>query len=95
MSVTFYVIVVAAIAAGLTIGAGTMVIARRSAPTHEQAVRRQRIVQAVALVVVAAMLIFDAVDTPRHRYFDLAIVAIMAAGVAFDWFRARRRRTGS
>jgi hypothetical protein len=33
----------------------------------------------------------DAINTKRHRYLDLAVVVIMAAGVAFDWVRARRR----
>jgi hypothetical protein len=81
---TFYVIVVAAVAVGLIVGAGAMVIARRSAQTHDQAVRRQRMVQAVVLVMLAALLIFDAIDTERHRYFNFALVALMVGGVAFD-----------
>jgi hypothetical protein len=56
-------------------------------------VRRQRIVQYCFIVLVGALLIFDAVETERHRYVNLAIVAIMVGGVAFDWIRARRRRT--
>ena len=38
-------------------------------------------------------LLIDAIDTKRHRYVNLGVVAIMVGGVAFDWIRARRRRT--
>lgn len=48
----------------------------------------------LAVVVLGAtLLIIDAVDTKRHRYVILAVIAIMIGGVAFDWIRARRRRT--
>jgi hypothetical protein len=40
----------------------------------------------------AALLILDAIGTKRHRYLDLAVVAIVVAGVAFDLLRTRRRR---
>jgi hypothetical protein len=90
---TVYALVIAAVAGGLIIGAGSMIVARRSGQTHEQSVRRQRIVQYCFIVLVGALLIFDAVETERHRYVNLAIVAIMVGGVAFDWIRARRRRT--
>jgi type II secretory pathway component PulK len=30
-----------------------------------------------------------------HRYLNLAVVAIMVGGVAFDWFRNHRRRARS
>jgi hypothetical protein len=38
------------------------------------------------------ILIFDAIDTPEHRYINIAIVAIMVGAIAFDWLRARPRR---
>jgi len=85
-----YVIVIAAVAGGLAIGAGSMIVARRSGQTHEQSVRRQRAVQYFLLVLVSALLIVDAIDTKRHRYFNLAVVAIMIGGVAFDWLRSRK-----
>jgi hypothetical protein len=47
------------------------------------------------MVLGAALLIIDAIDTKRHRYVDLAVVAIMVGGVAFDWLRSQRRRTRS
>ena len=46
-------------------------------------------------VLGATLLIIDAINTPRHVYVNLAAVAIMIGGVAFDWFRSRRRRTQS
>jgi hypothetical protein len=45
------------------------------------------------MVLGAALLLIDAIDTKRHRNINLGVVAIMIAGVAFDWIRARRRRT--
>jgi hypothetical protein len=45
------------------------------------------------MVLGAALLLIDAIDTKRHRYVNLAVLAIMIGGVAFDWFRSRRRRT--
>jgi hypothetical protein len=47
------------------------------------------------LVIVGAFLIFNAIDTTKYRYINIAIVAIMVGGVVFDWVRARRRRTMS
>jgi len=29
------------------------------------------------------ILIFDAIDTPKHRYINIAIVAIMVGAIAF------------
>lgn len=88
-----YAIAIAAVAAGFAIGAGAMVIARRSGQTRDQSMQRQRIALYCALVVVAAVLIYDAIDTEKHRYLNLALLAIMVGGVAFDWVRTRRRRT--
>jgi phosphatidylserine synthase len=88
-----YAIAIAAVAAGFAIGAGAMVITRRSGQTRDQSIQRQRTVLYCALVVVAAVLIYDAIDTEKHRYLNLALLAIMVGGVAFDWVRARRRRT--
>jgi hypothetical protein len=45
------------------------------------------------MVLGAALLTFDADETERHRYVNLAVVALMVGGVAFDWIRGRRRRT--
>ncbi|MBV9318654.1 MAG: hypothetical protein JOZ23_01265 [Mycobacterium sp.] len=93
MQLIIYAIAIAAVAAGFTIGAGAMVIARRSGQTRDQSIQRQRIVLYCALVVVAAVLVYDAIDTEKHRYLNLALLAILVGGVAFDWVRARRRRT--
>lgn len=87
---TFFVI--AAVAVGTIIGVGSMVLARRSAQTHEQSIRRQRIVQRCVLVMLAAILIFDAIDNEKHRYLNSAVVALMFGGVIFDWLRGRGRR---
>jgi uncharacterized membrane protein YgdD (TMEM256/DUF423 family) len=90
-----YAIVIAAVAGGLLIGAGAMSVARRSGQTHEQSVQRQRIVQYFFVVLVAAILTFDAIDTPRHRWFNTVVLALMAGGLVFDRIKARRRRTMS
>jgi hypothetical protein len=84
---------VVAVVVGLGIGAGAMIAARRGARTREQSVRRQRIAQTCSLAIVIAVLTFDAVDTPRHRYLNLALVVIATAGLLFDWLRARRSKT--
>ena len=68
----------------------------RSAANPEQTAARRRYAVLLAVVVLGAtLLIIDAINTPRHRYVNLAVVAIMIGGVAFDWFRSRRRRTQS
>jgi hypothetical protein len=41
------------------------------------------------LVLVAALLIVEAIDTQRHRWFNLVIVALMVGGLTFDWLRGR------
>lgn len=76
--------------AGLVIGAGSVFVARRSTRSHEQSLRRQRIVQGCFLVAVLGLLLFDAVDSPQHRSINLVIVAVGAVG--FDWLRSRRCR---
>jgi len=86
----FYALVV--VGFGLAIGAGSMFAARRSAHTDEQSVRRQRIVQYCFLALVLALLIYDAIDTPKHRYINLAIAAIAFGALVFDWLKGRRRR---
>jgi hypothetical protein len=76
--------------AGLVSGRTAVGVAGRGAANPEQAARRR---YAVLLAVLGtALLIFDAIDTKRHRYVNLAVVAIMIGGVAFDWLRSRRRR---
>ena len=85
----FYALVV--VGFGLAIGAVSMSAARRSAHTDEQSVRRQRIVQYCFLALIVAILIYDAIDTPKHRYINLAIAAIAFGGLVFDWLRGRRR----
>jgi hypothetical protein len=85
---------VAAIVVGVVIGAGSMLVARRTAATSEQAIRRQRIVLYSLLTAIAVLLAFDAVDTPRHRYLNIAILAFIPVALAFDWARARRRENG-
>jgi hypothetical protein len=76
---------------GLAIGAGSMFAARRSSHTDEQSVRRQRIVQYCFLALIVAILIYDAIDTPKHRYINLAIAAIAFGALVFDWLKGRRR----
>jgi 4-amino-4-deoxy-L-arabinose transferase-like glycosyltransferase len=80
------------VAFGLAIGGGLMFAARRSAQTDEQSVRRQRIVQYCFLALVLALLIFDAIDTPKHRYVNLAFATIAVGALVFDRLRGRRRR---
>jgi F0F1-type ATP synthase membrane subunit c/vacuolar-type H+-ATPase subunit K len=82
----------AAAVIGLIIGRTAVAVARRRAANPEQAVRRRYAVMVGFMVLAGALLIFDAFDTKRHRYINLAVVAIMVGGVAFDWVRSRRRR---
>jgi F0F1-type ATP synthase membrane subunit c/vacuolar-type H+-ATPase subunit K len=81
----------AAAVAGLLIGRTAVGAAGRSAANPEQAARRRYGVVLAVMVLGAALLLIDAIDTPRHRYLNLAVVVIMVAGVAFDWVRTRRR----
>jgi F0F1-type ATP synthase membrane subunit c/vacuolar-type H+-ATPase subunit K len=85
----------AAAVAGLIIGRTAVGAAGRSAANPEQAARRRYAVLLAVVVLGAALLIIDAINTPRHRYVNLAVLAIMIGGLAFDWFRSRRRRTPS
>jgi len=83
----------AAAVAGLIIGRTAVGAAGRGAANPEQAARRRYAVLLAVMVLGAALLLIDAIDTKRHRYINLGVVAIMIAGVAVDWIRARRRRT--
>jgi F0F1-type ATP synthase membrane subunit c/vacuolar-type H+-ATPase subunit K len=85
----------AAAVAGLIIGRTAVGAAGRSAANPEQAARRRYAVLLAVVVLGAALLIIDAINTPRHRYVNLAVLAIMIGGLAFDWIRGRRRRTQS
>ena len=85
----------AAAVAGLIIGRTAVGAAGRSAANPEQAARRRYAVLLAVVVLGAALLIIDAINTPRHRYVNLAVLAIMIGGLAFDWFRSWRRRTQS
>ncbi|WP_062895990.1 hypothetical protein [Mycobacterium avium] len=84
---------VVAVLVGLGIGAGSMISTRRRAQTGEQAVRRQRLIQACLLGILAALLLFDAMDTPRHRYLNLALVAIAVTALLDEWLQGRRSKT--
>lgn len=84
-------VVLAVAGLGLLIGLAIRSGVQRGAQDGQRA-QRLRTAQYCSLIVVAVLLIYDAIDTPRHRYFNIAVVAIMAAGVAFDWVRARRTR---
>jgi MFS superfamily sulfate permease-like transporter len=86
---------IAAAVAGLIIGRTAVGAAGRSAANPEQAARRRYAVLLAVVVLGATLLIIDAINTPRHRYVNLAVLAIMVGGVAFDWFRSQRRRTRS
>lgn len=46
------------------------------------------------LALAAVILVVDAITTPRHRLLDTAVLALMAADVAFDWIRGRGAKTG-
>lgn len=85
---------VVAVAVGLALGGGSMAVVRRTAPTRERALRRQRIVQYCILGFLAAALAFDAIDTPRHRWLNAVVLVLMACGVTFDWVRGRRAKAG-
>jgi F0F1-type ATP synthase membrane subunit c/vacuolar-type H+-ATPase subunit K len=85
---------IAAAVAGLVIGRTAVAAAGRSAANPEQAARRRYAVLLAVMVLGAALLIIDAIDTKRHRYINLGVVAIMVGGVAFDWFRSRRAAPG-
>jgi ABC-type enterochelin transport system permease subunit len=84
---------VAAVAFGLAIGAGAMIVARRTAATREQAVRRQHIIRYAILVLLAAIFLYEAFSSEHGRLVYLALVGVIVSGAAFDWIRARRRRT--
>jgi len=86
------VVAIAVAALGLAIGVGLMRAVRRSAKSTEESVRKQRIIQGCALVVVAAILIFEAFHSPSHRWFNVALLGVMAAGVTFDVVRVRLSR---
>lgn len=85
----------AAAITGMFIGRTVIAVARRRAANPEQAAHRQHAVLLAFAVIVGSLLIFDAIDSKRHRYLNLTVVAIMVGGVAFDWFRARRHRSTS
>jgi hypothetical protein len=83
----------AAAVAGLIIGRTAVGAAGRGAANPEQAARRRYAVLLAVVVLGATLLIIDAINTPRHRYVNLVVLAIMVGGVAFDWIRARQRHT--
>ena len=91
-SAVYLALGLAAAVAGLVIGRTAVGVAGRGAANPEQAARRRYAVLLAVMVLGTALLIFDAIDTKRHRYVNLAVVAIMIGGVAFDWLRSRRRR---
>jgi len=92
---TVYLLVAAVVAVGVAMGGGLMVAARRGAQTHEQSVRRQRIIVAFVLVTLAAILVFDAVETQSHRVVNLVLLALIVLGVSFDVAKARLSRRPS
>ena len=77
------------------VGAYALVTAaQRRAATPKQAQRWRYAIIYSAMTLVGGLLIYNAIrtDTGVHRYLDLTVVAIMVAGVGFDWIRARRKR---
>lgn len=86
-----YVAAALALAVGVTIGYMLVAALRRTAASPEQAARRQHIVVIGGVALCAAFMVFDAITTTSHRYVNLVIVALIAAGLVFDWARARRR----
>jgi hypothetical protein len=89
---TAYLLDAAVVAVGLAMAGGSMLAAPRSAQTHEQSVRRQRTIVSCVLVTLAAILLFDAVDTQSHRPVNLVLLALMVLGVSFDVAKARLSR---
>ena len=85
---TAYLLVAVVVVVGLAIGGSSMLAAPRSAQTHERSVRRQRTIVSCVLVTLAAILLFDAVDTQTHRAVNLVLLALMVLGVSFDVAKA-------
>jgi MFS superfamily sulfate permease-like transporter len=71
---------IAAAVAGLLIGRTAVGAAGRGAANPKQAARRRYAVVLAVMALGAALLIIDAIETERHRYLNLAVVAIMVAG---------------
>jgi hypothetical protein len=86
---TVYLLIAAVVAVGLAIGGGSIFAARRGAHTTEKSARRQRTIVAFVLVTLAAILVFDAVDTQSHQVANLVLLALMVLGVSFDVAKAR------
>ena len=78
---------------GAIIGRVAVTSAQRSSAGPESAGRRRYGVLLTFIVIGIALLLFDAVQTERHRWLNIAVVVIMIGGVAFDWIRSRRART--
>jgi hypothetical protein len=69
---TIYLVLgLAAAVIGLVIGRTAVGAARRGAANPEQAVRQRYAVLLAFMVLGAALLTFDAVETGRHRYVNL------------------------
>ena len=80
---------------GMFIGRTAFTAAGRGEVNSEKAAHKRYGVLLAFVVAGGALLIFDAVQTERHRYLDIAVLVLMVGGVAFDWIRARRHQTPS
>jgi hypothetical protein len=93
MTPMLWVVVAVLVAVGVAAGRWLAVAVRRGAADRDQAARRSRSLLTVLLAGGILILIVSAVEHPGRRVFDLAVAALMAAGLAADWLRGRRRRT--
>jgi xanthine/uracil permease len=87
----YLVLGIAVAVIGVVLGRAAVGAAGRSGTSTEHAARRRSAVVLTSLAVGAAILIFDAFRTERHRWLNVAVVAVMFSAAAFDWIRARRR----
>jgi hypothetical protein len=75
---------------GLVIGRTAVTVGERRSANPEHARRRRYLVLLAFMALGGALLIFDAIDTNRHRYVNLAVIAIMIGGVCLGQTRCRR-----
>ncbi|ORW02475.1 hypothetical protein AWC14_06995 [Mycobacterium kyorinense] len=84
--------VLAAASLGLLIGLVVRSAARRSGRDPAHGARRVQITQYWFLAMMAVILTIEVINSSRLRYLNIAILAFIPVALAFDWFRARRRR---
>jgi uncharacterized membrane protein YoaK (UPF0700 family) len=94
-AVNIYVMLGIAVAViGFAVGRLAVISIRRHADDPTQAADKQHRLLLVFLAVLAVSTTIDAITTPRHRMLDVVVLVMIPAGIAFDWIRARRTKTG-